>query len=573
MFPVLFLIALALHVITSRRRCIVDRSTDPKLFTFEVPMQEDLSIGSPSRRDLLRMIGAGAGASAMYHAMSSLGIAAESPYKGPIDLKGVPAGASVLILGAGMAGMSAAYELRNAGYQVQVLEFNSRAGGRNWSLRGGDSYTELGGFTQQCGFDKDLYINPGPWRIPYHHRGMLNYCKRLGVALEPFLQVNYNAYLHSSRAFGGKPRRYREIKADYQGHVAELLAKATRQSALDAAVSKEDQEKLLDSLRDWGALDKNYAYVAGDRGSDRRGYQKEPGGGLSARPIPSQPIEMTDLLDSRLWAAISRGDAFDMQTALFQPVGGMGRVGEAFGRELGSLIRYNAKVIDIRQDDRSVSVVYEDTRTPGTRLKSSADWCLCTIPLPILAQIPMNVGPALASAISAVPYSSSVKVGLQFKRRFWEEDEHIYGGITYTDLPITTISYPNTGFHGGGKGVLLGAYIFGRDAMEFTAMTPEERVRKALEYGGQIHPQYAEEFDNGVAVAWHRSPFTMGCFGVWSADARAKHYDDLCAIDGRIALAGEHASYIGGWQEGAVTSALDAIGRLHERAVAQGAKV
>jgi monoamine oxidase len=289
--------------------------------------------------------------------------------------------------------------------------------------------------------------------------------------------------------------------------------------------------------------------------------------------VPSQPIAMTDLLDSGLWRTLPVGDVFDMQTALFQPVGGMGRIGEAFGRELGALIRYNAKVTDVRQDDRGVSVVYEDTRTPGTRLKATADWCLCTIPLPILAQIPMNVGPALASAISAVPYSSSVKVGLQFKRRFWEEDENIYGGITYTDLPITVISYPNTGFNSGGKGVLLGAYIFGRDAMEFTAMTPEERVRKALDYGGQIHPQYPREFDNGVAIAWHRSPFTMGCFGVWSTDARAKHYDDLCAIDGRIVLAGEHASYIGGWQEGAVTSALDAIGRLHQRAIAQGAGV
>src|SRR5260370_915450 len=138
--------------------------------------------------------------------------------RGPIDLQGAPKGASVLILGAGLAGLSAAFELRNAGYQVQVLEFNGRAGGRNWSLRGGDGYTELGGLTQQCRFDKDLYINPGPWRIPYHHLRMLSYCKRLGVPLEPFLQVNYNAYVHSSRAFGGKPRRYREIKADYQGH-------------------------------------------------------------------------------------------------------------------------------------------------------------------------------------------------------------------------------------------------------------------------------------------------------------------------------------------------------------------
>src|SRR6202140_5100368 len=540
--------------------------------TFEVGMENKSAAPSPSRRDLLRMIGVTAGGAAMYQAMSSLGLAADSPYRGAIVLRGAPAGASVLILGAGSAGMCAAYELRNAGYQVQVLEFNGRAGGRNWSLRGGDSYTELGGLSQQCRFDKDLYINPGPWRIPYHHRGMLSYCKRLGVPLEPFLQVNYNAYLHSSRAFGGKPQRFREIKADYQGHVAELLSKATRQNALDAAVSKEDQEKLLESLRDWGALDKTNAYIASNTSSERRGYHKEPGGGLSARPIPSEPIRLTDILDSRLWQGIAGGDMFDMQTALFQPVGGMGRVGEAFGRELGPLIRYNAKVIDIHQDKQGVTATYEDTQSPGTRLTAKADWCLCTIPLPILAQIPLNVGAALGAAISAVPYASAVKVGLQFKRRFWEEDEHIYGGITYTDLPIMNIGYPNTGYHSSGKGVLLGAYIFGVNAMDFTAMPPEERVRKAIEYGSQIHPQYHEEFDNGVAMAWHRSPFTMGCYGMWNSDSRARHYDDLCQIDHRILLAGEHASFIGGLQGGAVTSSLDAIERLHQRVVAQRAK-
>jgi monoamine oxidase len=539
----------------------------------EVTMQEaDAAPSELSRRDLLRMIGLTAGSAAMYQAMSALGFAADSPYRGPIDLQGTPKGASVLILGAGIAGMTAAYELRNAGYQVQVLEYNNRSGGRNWSLRGGDRYTELGGATQECQFDKDLYINPGPWRIPYHHRGILSYAKRLGVPLEAFVQVNYNAYLHSSRAFGGKPQRYREIKADYQGHVAELLAKATRQNALDASISKEDREKLLESLREWGALDKSFAYVASDSGSDRRGFKKEPGGGLTARPIPSEPIRLTDILSSDLWQGIPTGDTFDMQTALFQPVGGMGRIGEAFGRELGSLIRYNAKVVDIRQDQHGVTATYEDSHSPGTRMSATADWCLCTIPLPILAQIPMNVGPAMAAAISAVPYASAVKVGLQFKRRFWEEDDHIYGGITYTDLPITNIGYPNTGYHSSGKGVLLGAYIWGRNAMEFTAMTPQERVQKVVDYGSQIHPQYHREFDNGVAVAWHRSPFTMGCFGIWSNESRAKHYDDLCQIDQRIALAGEHASFIGGWQEGAVTSALDAVGRLHQRAVAAGEK-
>ena len=133
----------------------------------------------------------------------------------------------------------------------------------------------------------------------------------------------------------------------------------------------------------------------------------------------------------------------------------------------------------------------------------------------------MNVGQAMADAIAAVPYAASVKIGLQFKRRFWEQDEAIYGGISYTDLPIDTISYPSHGYHDGGKAVLLGAYTFGANAMKFTAMSPRQRIRAAVEQGSQIHPQYPAEFDNGVSVAWHRSPFTLGCFGLWT-ESRAR---------------------------------------------------
>jgi len=75
-----------------------------------------------NRRELLRMIGTTAGSAAMYQAMTSMGLAHASPYDGPINLQGAPKDSSVLVLGAGIAGMTAAYELRNAGYQVQVLE-------------------------------------------------------------------------------------------------------------------------------------------------------------------------------------------------------------------------------------------------------------------------------------------------------------------------------------------------------------------------------------------------------------------------------------------------------------------
>ena len=93
-------------------------------------------------------------------------------------------------------------------------------------------------------------------------------------------------------------------------------------------------------------------------------------------------------------------------------------------------------------------------------------------------------------------------------------------------------------------------------------------MRRAVEWGAQIHPQYRAEFETGIAVGWHRVPWTLGCYGQWSPAARAEHYDNLCALDGRIMLAGEHASYIPAWQEGAVLSALDAITRLHARVLA-----
>ncbi len=537
--------------------------------TGELRNREAGSLGGPmSRRDALSMIGRVAGSAALYHAMTSLGFAAESGYRGPIKLQGDPKGASVLILGAGLAGMTAALELRDAGYTVKVLEFNARPGGRNWTLRGGDTYTELGGARQDCAFDPGLYFNPGPWRIPYHHRAVLAYCRRLGVALEPFVQLNHNAYLHASTRFGGRPQRIRAIKADFQGQVSELLAKATQQSRLDEAVSKEDRERLLEALRSWGALDKDFAYKESLRTASYRGYGKYPGGGLDAAPTPSGPIPLSDILQSRLWRYLQNFAAIDFQTTMFQPVGGMDMIGKAFGRELGTLIRYDAKVVRIQQGEAGVTVTYDDTGDAGATRQETADWCLCTIPLSILSGIPIDVGAPLKAAIDAVPYLSSLKVGLQFRRRFWEEDEAIYGGISYTDLPIGQIAYPNTGFNRGGPGVLLGAYIFeGTNSYEFAAMPPAERVARTLDIGAVIHPQYRAEFQNGVAVAWHRVPFTLGCAGSWSDAAREAHYDDLCRIDGRILLAGEHASALPAWQEGAILSSLDAIGRLHDRVV------
>jgi len=520
-----------------------------------------------SRRSLLSMIGAVAGPAVMYQAMTELAFAGESGFTGPIALNGAPKGASVLILGAGLAGLVAAYELRKAGYEVQVLEYNSRAGGRTRSLYGGDAYTELGGFTQSVNFDPGLYFNPGPWRIPHHHQALLHYCKTLNVSLESFCQVNYNAFVHASSAFGGKPQRYRHVNADFNGHVAELLAKVADQGRLDEAVSLQDREALLEAMRQWGALDKGYAYKKSLLTSNRRGFEVDPGGGLAPPPTASDPMALTDLLQSHLWTSIAAGHHYEFQSMVFQPVGGMGMIAKAFAREVGPLITYDAKVTQIRQDGGGVTAIYVDARTGGgAARRAHADWCVCTIPASVLGQIPMNVGAAMQESIDALYYEASIKVGLQFKRRFWEEDEAIFGGITYTDQPNAMIGYPSSGFLTK-KGVLLGAYAFGPHAYELSSMPPGDRIAPVLDWGARIHPQYRHEFETGVSVAWHRVPWVLGCSAIWTSDLRALHYENLCAIDGRIVLAGEHASRLPAWQEGAILSSLDAIVRLHQRVV------
>jgi monoamine oxidase len=115
--------------------------------------------------------------------------------------------------------------------------------------------------------------------------------------------------------------------------------------------------------------------------------------------------------------------------------------------------------------------------------------------------------------------------------------------------------------------VLLGGYMFGAPAYDFAGMTPPERVSAALAQGAVLHKQYHEEFVTGVGVAWSRMPWTLGCCATWSEEARKTHYRTLTEMDGRVVLAGEHASYVGCWQEGAILSSLSAITRLHQRAI------
>lgn len=520
------------------------------------------------RRDILKVFGYGAGVSVMANTIGNMGVAHASPRQ-EIHLTGTPNGSKVLILGAGVAGLVAAYELRKAGYEVQVLETQNRPGGRAWSITRGDEYTDTDGATQKCNFDEGQFFNLGAWRIPYYHKNILHYCKELGIALDPFIQLNFNSYLHSTNGFDGKPQRFRDVFTDFNGQISELLAKAANEKNLDKHLSEAEVKTLLVALSSYGALNDKYEYVKGDLSSSRRGYEQLLGGGLSGGYHPSTPLKFSDLLNSALWGNFAYYFTQQFQQTMFEPRGGMSMIGKGFEKVLAKEIVYNATVTNIEQSDTGVQVRYKDAQT-GEEKTASADWCVCTIPAKVLANIPTNLSAPLQEAIAAVTYESVVKVGVQYKRRFWEEDDAIFGGMSLTNLPITHFAYPSApaAFLSSGKGVVLNGYIFGEDGKEYTAYTNEQRLSKAVELSAQIHPQVKTEFDTGNTVAWNKVPWVLGGYSTWTPESRKKYYDTLCSIDRRFVIAGEHASYMNGWLEGAVTSSLDAITRLNAKATA-----
>ena len=236
-------------------------------------------------------------------------------------------------------------------------------------------------------------------------------------------------------------------------------------------------------LRSWGALNENYEYKKSDEVADRRGYEILPGGGLAPLPIASDPLPMKQLFGSGMWSSILGGKGFDFQTQLFQPANGMGSIGKAFAQRLEGLIRYNCKVTEIKQDNRSVTVTYADAKSKAPPQTVRADWCVCTIPASILGQIPMNVGAPMRNAINSLSYTASVKVGLQFARRFWEEDDGIFGGdYRYWTSHSLILHIHQVAFFKKGPSILLGAYaiVQGLKTYGFEALSYDQQIEAAL---------------------------------------------------------------------------------------------
>src|SRR5205085_2971693 len=316
------------------------------------------------------------------------------------------------------------------------------------------------GERQLCRFDEGLYLNAGPGRLPYHHTAVLEYCKTLGVPLEIYVMMSRANLFQNPDAWNGAPKTQRQIANDTRGWIADLLAKAIRGKSLDKKLTASDKDSMLALLKNFGDLNDSLEYT----GSSRSGYSIEPG--ITPCPeILKPPLQLVDLLKSDFWDyRFYQSEEYEWQPTLFEPVGGMDGIVHGFLPHVGHLIHYGREVVGVHNTANGVRVDHRPAGAKGAPAQSEEfDWCISTIPLPILKTVDNNFSDEYRDVLDAAKFASTCKVGLQTNRRFWELDHQIYGGISYIKHSITQMWYPSHDYFTS-KGVLTGAYNYLDDA-------------------------------------------------------------------------------------------------------------
>ena len=420
----------------------------------------------------------------------------------------------VLVLGAGLAGLAAAYELQREGYGVTVLEARSRPGGRVRTYR--DPFAD------------GLYAEMGAEYVDASDAFDHKYCKEFGLKI-------MTAKLYDGIFLRGQRLSMRALKAGEAGlpfegarrgrlfgqeaqYTKRLVAMIDDPSSVPPEILKLDNKSVVELLLEEGApqdIINLYTY-------------------LDATEETARPEEMSAY---SLVMGHARSSGFNEDVDEGRIFGGNDQLPKAFARKLSGKILYNRPVVKIAHGAQGAEVWFQE----GAVVHSiRAARLVIAIPFTVLRDIEMT--PAFSAGktrvIHELSYGRVMKIAQQYRKRFWNEPGSI-GQRVFTDTMLRRV-YDMSIDQPGPRGILM-SFTSGADAEKLGWLSPADRLSAALRETTRIWPQ-APKFWEGAAVKyWNEDRWVRGSYsflGIGQKDFR----EPARQIEGRVHFAGEHTA-------------------------------